>query len=134
MNLNAKKINIDYCQQATGDTCNSCAFGTKLVNNICKVENENYIEGCETYNTDKTACTNCNNFYTLKNGKCTFKNECGNFGVIEMCLGCEDGYYLSTYPINKCIAYDGTDDSDNGNNGKRININFALVYLLLALL
>ena len=115
-----EKINIDYCLQAEGNTCISCAFGTKEINGNCKII-ENFIEGCKTYNNDETACTQCEQNYELNNGKCTFTNQCQGLGVYEMCLGCDDDSYIDS-TIYQCKRYDGVSENsntntDNGNNG-----------------
>ena len=159
-----QKIDIPYCLQVEGDTCISCAYGTDLVDGQCIVsDNYNQIEGCNTYNEDKTACSRCEENYELSNGKCTFKNQCQGYPVYELCLSCEDGYYLYTQ-LYQCRAYDGTventssNDNDNksgnkaenndnksdnktenndnksDNKSERIFINFALVFLLLGLI
>ena len=138
-----KKINIDYCLQSEGNICTSCAPGTKEVNGRCIIEN--LIEGCETYNSDGTACIECKEFYELNGGICTFSNQCQESDVIELCLGCDDDAYLNTFAY-QCVGYDGSRENKNSandnNNGKRrrkaagerINFNFAFICLLLALI
>ena len=135
-NQQCERISIPYCLSLSEETCDDCAPGTELVGNECKVQS--FIEGCETYNDDRTACLSCGDNYNLANGKCTFTNQCSGFPVGEMCLACEDGYYLySTY--YQCVGYDGTKESSNangnsGNKADRIYLNLALIYLLLGLI
>ena len=136
-NRQCEKINIDYCLKKDGDKCAGCAIGTKLENGICKVETD-FIEGCERKNSDGT-CDECNEYYELNNGKCTFKNQCQGQSIYEMCLGCEDGYYLATDRLYKCIGYDGSRENSGSNNAdsnkvEGIKINLAFIYLLLALI
>ena len=53
-----------------------------------------------------------------------------------MCFLCEDGYYLSDRSY-KCYSMNGTKDTDTGSDDSKsngININFALIYLFLALI
>ena len=132
--LTCERISIPYCTELEGETCTACSPRTTLENGRCKVES-NFIEGCETYNSDGT-CQKCIEYYEIKNGRCNFKNQCGNYPVLEMCLLCEDGYYLASDRLYQCISYDGSKDSVNANDNaaKRIKITFVLIYLLLALI
>ena len=143
--------------------CKDCYSSFKIENGNCVLENNNFIEGCEEKNTDGT-CNKCNLYYDLNNGKCTFNNKCGESDIYEMCYLCEDGYYLDDLSkhclsMDGTKDTDDTDDTDdtndtdsdnksdsndtntvsddstsNGNIVKGININFALIYLLLALI
>ena len=136
-----EKINIKNCALLKEDNNNECeeCFGFyELENGVCKLENNNYIEGCEIENADGT-CEECNQYYNLNNGKCTFKNECKESDIYEMCFLCEDGYYLSDISYH-CYSIDGTKDTDESgtdsddSKSNGININFALIYLFLALI
>lgn len=140
-----EKINIDYCLRAEGNICIDCAAGTKVVDGKCIIEN--FIEGCETYNNDQTACTKCGEYYELKDGICAFNKQCQESGYSELCTACDDDAYVYSVAY-QCIRYDGireNTNSDNGTNnddnnrkrnrraiGERTNFNFALIFLLFA--
>ena len=141
--LNCAKINIKNCAELDeNNKCSSCFSGYKL-NEKNECELEKFIEGCKEINTDGT-CKECEVHYNLENGNCTFK--C-NETVYEKCLACEEGYYISkTFHCqsilgvieedSEAIVTDAviiSDDSSSGNIIKGININFVLIYLLLAL-
>ena len=138
-----QKINIKNCAEIDeNNQCSSCFSGYKL-NDKKECEVEKFIEGCKEINTDGT-CKECEDDYKLENGECTF--ECEKT-VYEKCLACEDGYYISSTfhcrSISGIIEDDSedivtdaviiSDDSSSGNIIKGININFVLIYLLLAL-
>ena len=135
-NQKCERISIPYCLSLSGETCSNCAPGTELVGNECKIKS--VIEGCNIYNSDRTACLDCEDNYNLENGKCTFTNQCNGYPVLERCRACEDGYYV--YSITyECIGYDGTKESSNANGNSdnkagRINLNLALFYSLLGLI
>ena len=134
-----EKINIKNCdilKEDNNNECDDCYIGFELENGICKLENDNYIEGCENENADGT-CNECKEYYNLNNGKCTFNNECKESDQYEMCFACEDGYYLSDRSYH-CLSMNGTKDTDetdsDDSKSNGIKINFALIYLLLALI
>lgn len=133
-----EKINIKNCaylKAGNNNECEECFTFFKLENGVCKLKNDNYIEGCESENADGT-CKECNQYYNLNNGKCTFNNKCEESDQFEWCFVCEDGYYLSDRSY-KCYSMNGTKDTDEtGDDSKSngININFALIYLFLALI
>ena len=69
-----EKINIKNCallKEDNNNECEECFGGYELENGVCKLENNNYIEGCDIENADGT-CEECNQYYNLNNGKCTF--------------------------------------------------------------
>jgi hypothetical protein len=130
----------DNCAELDENSkCTKCMTGFKLENNECVLESD--IEGCLESNTDGT-CKKCDIAYDLKNGKCSF--NCKGSTYYEVCLACEKGYYIDTH-TNRCKRLDGKEedddddmvienDDDSASKGINININFALIYLLLALI
>jgi len=87
-----QKIPIPYCLEGDENRCTDCEDGATLENGKCTIPTI-FVEGCERYNSDRT-CQRCREEYELKDGKCSFKNNCGEQPVIDICHFCEDGYYL----------------------------------------
>ena len=72
--------------------------------------------------------------YNLNNGKCDFKNNCGEIPVINACTLCDDAHYVVPQ-ILQCYGYDGSRGKRGGDNEAGLIKNkYAFMLLLLILL
>ena len=126
-----QRIPIPYCSEGNEKSCTSCLGGTKLENGKCILPT--FVEGCEEYNSDRT-CKRCKEEYNLNNGKCDFKNNCGEIPVINACTLCDDAHYVVPQ-ILQCYGYDGSRGKRGGDNEAGLIKNkYAFMLLLFILL
>ena len=90
-NGDCKQIPIKYCENGNEAKCFHCNDAAEMDNNG-KCVLRNYINGCESYSTDRKTCTKCHQGFALNSDrtKCEIK-YCQE--IAQICLVCEDGYF-----------------------------------------
>jgi hypothetical protein len=88
----------------TADECTSCLPGFYLSSNTCV---PNRALNCLTFSTSENKCTSCNenSYMDLADGSCkvySVSNCSMNHPFNNLCVACENGYYLSE---GQCILY-----------------------------
>ena len=128
----------EYCAYGSKDGCSSCAYYAKAIyddenNRITACEPITLINGCDSYNDEKTACVSCAFGYSKStdgSGGCTF-NGCGNTNKVEFCGTCELGYYTSK-TTGKCVKNGETDaDSQDSSFMNKVGYFFLLSTFIL---
>ena len=127
----------EYCAYGSEDGCNSCADYAEAIydknNRITACEPKKLINGCDSYNDEKTACERCVFGYSKStdgSGGCTF-NGCGNTNKVEFCDTCELGYYTSE-ATGKCVKNGETDaDSQDSSFMNKVGYFFLLSTFIL---
>ena len=125
-----------YCEFGSEDGCYDCvryAEEKKDGNDrITACELMNIIDGCKSYNEQRTKCETCDDGYSLSTdgSSCTFKG-CGNENSVEYCETCELGYYTNI-ATGKCVKIGETDaDSQDSSFMNKVGYFFLLSTFIL---
>ena len=133
---NCEKIKLENCivlDPTNKEKCGKCVGGLNPnADGKCNIPSTP-IKGCIDYN-DNGKCKECENYYyeITVDGDCKFKGCKTGRHSEEVCAACKAGYYIDDDGL--CTGYDGSKDDPSVNSYNRIQIEYALLIIILAFL